>query len=111
MANTMERAADCHQLTTSKDNGFTLVELLVAISLGSIVTLLTASLLSNVVVSRSDAEEMRRKRTEWGLAKSFIDSEISLATRIVTSNKQISIPDECGIQASEFTHGIFFPLD
>lgn len=111
MTNTGKRSADCRQLTALKANGFTLVELLVAISIGSIVTLLTASLLSNVVVSRSDAEEMRRKRTEWGLAKSFIDTEISLATRIVTSSKQISIPDECGIDASEFTHGVFFPLD
>lgn len=111
MTNTMRRADYCSQLTALKANGFTLIELLIAISIGSIVTLLAASLLSNVVVSRFDAEEMRRKRTEWGLAKSFIDSEISLATRIVTSSKQISIPDECGIEASEFSHGIFFPLD
>ena len=103
----MKSKAYWHQTS----NGFTLVELLVAVSLGTILTLLTASLLSDVVVSRSDAEEMRRKRIEWGLAKGFIDSEISLATKVVTNNNQVSIPDECGINQSEFTHGIFFPLD
>ena len=87
-----------------------MVELLIAIVIGGIITTSAVSLLVDVVASRSKAENLRRTREEWRIATHFIESEIALAEEIITDPESISIPAECGINNTQFTHAIIFPL-
>ncbi len=97
--------------TSKSTTGFTLVELLIGMVIGLIVVGSAGNLVVNTVESRSNAEELRRKRDEWKLATNFIEAEIALAERVVTSSDAINIPSECGISSSEFSHAVVFPLE
>ena len=61
--------------------------------------------------SRSSAEELRRKRAEWNLARRFVEAEVTSAMRVITDVNAVEIPEECGIEDNEFTHAIVFPLE
>ena len=91
--------------------GLTLVELLIALSVSTVVVMGAANLVIQTMQARSSAEELRRKRTEWNLARRFIEAEVSSATRVITDVAAIEIPKECGIESDEFTHAIVFPLE
>ena len=91
--------------------GLTLVELLIALSVSTVVVMGAANLVIQTMQARSSAEELRRKRAEWNLARRFIEAEVSSATRVITDVAAIEIPKECGIESDEFTHAIVFPLE
>jgi len=91
--------------------GLTLVELLIALGMSAVVVMVAVNLVIQTMQARSSAEELRRKRTEWNLARRFIESEVTSATRIITDVDAIEIPEECGIELDEFTHAIVFPLE
>ena len=91
--------------------GLTLVELLIALSVSTVVVMGAANLVIQTMQARSSAEELRRKRAEWNLARRFIEAEVSSATRVITDVAAIEIPEECGIEDDEFTHAIVFPLE
>ena len=95
----------------SSNPGFTLVELLIGMVIGLIVVGSAGNLVINTVESRSHAEELRRKRDEWKLATTFIESEIALAEQVVTNPEGINIPNACGIESNEFSHAVVFPLE
>ena len=97
--------------TTKRESGFTLVELLVGMIIGLIVVSSAGNLIVNTVKSRSNAEELRRKRDEWKLATNFIEAEIALAGQVITNSDEIDIPSECGILSREFSHAVVFPLE
>ena len=91
--------------------GLTLVELLIAMGVSTVVVMVAATMVTDSMEWRSRTEELRRKRTEWNLARRFVETEVTSATRIITDVTAIEIPDECGINEDEFTHAIVFPLE
>ena len=99
------------QKRSHQQAGLTLVELLVAMGISTVVVMMAANLVVQSMQSRANAEELRRKRAEWNLARRFIEAEVSSATRIITDSAAINIPEECGINDDEFTHAIVFPLE
>ena len=91
--------------------GLTLVELLIALSVSTVVVMVAANLVIQTMQARSSAEELRRKRAEWNLARRFIEAEVSSATRVITDVAAIEIPKVCDIAKEQFTHAIVFPLE
>ena len=91
--------------------GWTLVELLIAMSMSTAVVVVAVNLVTESMEWRSRTEELRRKRVEWNLARRFIETEVTSSTRIITDADAIEIPEECGIERDEFTHAIVFPLE
>ena len=91
--------------------GLTLIELLIAMGVSTVVVMVAASFVIQTMESRISAEELRRKRAEWNLARRFVEAEVTSATRIITDVSAIEIPEECGIDDDEFTHAIVFPLE
>ena len=91
--------------------GLTLVELLIAMSMSTVVVVVASNLVNESMEWRSRTEELRRKRTEWNLARQFIETEVTSGTRVITNGDAIEIPEECGINNDEFTHAIVFPLE
>ena len=91
--------------------GWTLVELLIAMSVSTVVVLAGVNLVTESMEWRSRTEELRRKRAEWNLARRFIEIEVTSSTRVTTDADAIDIPEECGIEEDEFTHAIIFPLE
>ena len=79
--------------------------------ISTVVVMVAANLVMQSMQSRANAEELRRKRAEWNLARRFVEAEVSSATRIITDSAAINIPEECGISDDEFTHAIVFPLE
>ena len=98
-------------LNISQHAGLTLVELLIAMSMSTVVVLAAANLVTESMEWRSRVEELRRKRAEWNLARRFVEAEVTSATRVITDVAAIEIPAECGIEDDEFTHAIVFPLE
>ena len=91
--------------------GLTLVELLITLGVSTVVVMVAANLVIQSMQSRTSAEELRRKRAEWNLARRFIEAEVTSATRVITELAAVEIPEECGIENDEFTHAIVFPLE
>ena len=91
--------------------GWTLVELLIAMSVSTVVVLAGVNLVTESMEWRSRTEELRRKRAEWNLARPVIEIEVTSSTRVTTDADAIDIPEECGIEEDEFTHAIIFPLE
>ena len=91
--------------------GLTLVELLISLSVSTVVVMVAANLVIQTMQARSSAEELRRKRAEWNLARRFIEAEVSSATRVITDVTAIEIPEVCDIAKEQFTHAIVFPLE
>ena len=86
-----------------RNAGLTLVELLIAMGVSTVVVMVASNLVIQSMQSRASAEEMRRKRAEWNLARSFVEAEVTSATRVITDVAAIEIPEECGIEEGEFT--------
>ena len=100
-----------HKQRDQRHAGFTLVELLIAMGVSTVVVMAAANLVIESMQWRASAEELRRKRAEWNLARRFIEAEVTSATRVITDLAAIEIPEECGIDNDEFTHAIVFPLE
>ena len=96
---------------SNRHAGLTLVELLIAMSMSTVVVVVAGNLVTDSMEWRSRAEELRRKRAEWNLARRFIEAEVTSSTRVITDIAAIEIPEECGIEDDEFTHAILFPLE
>ena len=100
-----------HKHQDQRQAGLTLVELLIAMSVSSVVVIAATNLVIQSMQWRANAEELRRKRSEWNLARRFVEEEVTSSTRVITDLAAIEIPEECGIENDEFTHAIVFPLE
>ena len=63
-------------------NSTLVVELLIAMSVSTVVVMVATNLVIQTMQARASAEELRRKRAEWNLARRFIEAEVSSATRV-----------------------------
>ncbi|MDC0315680.1 prepilin-type N-terminal cleavage/methylation domain-containing protein [Synechococcus sp. AH-551-G15] len=102
-----------HKHQDQRQSGLTLVELLIAMSVSSVVVIAATNLVIQSMQWRANVEELRRKRSEWNLARRFVEEEVTSSTRVITDPTAIEIPEECGMENDKFkfTHAIVFPLE
>ena len=81
------------QRRAQRNAGLTLVELLIAMGVSTIVVMVAANLVIQSMQSRASAEELRRKRAEWNLARRFVEAEVTSATRVITDVAAIEMPE------------------
>lgn len=82
--------------------GFTLTELSVAAAMGVLVAIVAGDAMVSHLRSSARAESLQRQRDDWYRATSFIESEIAMSERVISSASNVSIPSACGLTASEF---------
>ena len=90
-----------HRLLTAA--GFTLVELLVAASVGVLLSLTASQLMLSHMRSSSALEATQRLRDDWNRAIHFIESEVALSERVLTNAALINLA-QCNpaISTAEF---------
>ncbi len=101
----MNKNARRHNTTA----GFTLVELMVAASLGVGLALVAGDFMVSHIKSQARRESLQRQRDDWKRATSFMESEIAMSSRIFTGSEAISIPAQCDLQPSEIKLALDLP--
>lgn len=92
-------------------NGFTLVELLLAASLGVTLAIVAGRLMVGHLQSSARSESLQRQREDWKRTTNFIESEIAMSSRIFTEGDAISIPEQCDLTADEIRLALDLPRD
>ena len=82
--------------------GFTITELLVATAISFITLTVTGQALISHLETTQTAEAVERQRNDWARTSKFIESEISLSERLITDFDNVSIPNDCSLDRSEF---------
>ena len=93
-----------HQLLKrTQADGFTLTELLLAASMGVLLSLVAGEALISHLQSNARLESLERLRNDWNRASHFIESEVALSERVLTSAGSVNL-DQCSpeITAEEF---------
>ena len=87
--------------------GFTLVELLVAAALGTLVAVTAGHLVLSNTRSGAALEATQRLRTDWSRVSHFIESEVALSERVITNASLLNLA-QCNpsITATEFAFGL-----
>ncbi|MHA3961041.1 prepilin-type N-terminal cleavage/methylation domain-containing protein [Synechococcus sp. LTW-G] len=90
-------------LKRTKADGFTLTELLVAASIGVLLSVVAGEALVSHLQSNARLESLERLRNDWNRASHFIESEVALSERVLTSPGSVNL-DQCSpsITADEF---------
>lgn len=83
-------------ITTKGTTGFTLVELLVAALMGSLLTIATSDLLLSHMRSSARLEGTQRMRQDWSRVTHFIESEVALSERVISDPARINL-EQCSI--------------
>jgi prepilin-type N-terminal cleavage/methylation domain-containing protein len=88
-------------------NGFTLVELLVAATVGTLVAALAGDLMLSNTRSGAALEATQRLRTDWSRVSHFIESEVALSERVITDASLLNLARcSSNISATEFAFGL-----
>ena len=87
--------------------GFTLVELLVAAAVGTVVAAAAGDLMPSNMRSGAALEATQRLRTDWSRTSHFIESEVALSERVITDASRLNLA-QCttSISAAEFKFGL-----
>ena len=87
--------------------GFTLVELLVAAAVGTVVAAAAGDLMLTNMRSGAALEATQRLRTDWSRTSHFIESEVALSERVITDASLLNLA-QCttSISAAEFKFGL-----
>ena len=94
--------------------GFSLVELLIAAGLGVLMILTAGEVMIQQQRSAAKLEKLQRQREDWRRASSFLESELSLSTRILSNTSDLSntiIGQDCDLQPSELRIAIDIQRD
>ena len=88
-------------------SGFTLVELLVAATVGTLVAATASDLMLSNTRSGAALEATQRLRTDWSRVSHFIESEVALSERVITNASLLNLA-QCNptITATEFAFGL-----
>ena len=88
-------------------SGFTLVELLVAATVGTLVAATAGDLLLSNTRTGAALEATQRLRTDWSRVSHFIESEVALSERVITNASLLNLA-QCNptITATEFAFGL-----
>ena len=95
-----------HELLTQRRNlrgGFSLIELLLAASLGGMLCIIAADAMIVHLRSNASLEATERMRNDWMRSSHFIESEVALSERVLTNSGSINL-NQCtpGITNEEF---------
>ena len=87
--------------------GFTLVELLVAMAVGSLVALAASEVMLGNLRSSASLEATQRLRDDWNRTSHFIESEVALSERVITNSTGLNLT-QCSpsISNTEFVFGL-----
>jgi prepilin-type N-terminal cleavage/methylation domain-containing protein len=90
----------------SKDHakrGFTLVEILISVTLGSLVSIAATNIMLSQLRSGGGLATTQNLRQEWNRTTHFIESEVALSERIITNSGNINL-NQCttAISSEEF---------
>ena len=72
-------------------SGFSLVELLLAASLGGLLCIVAADAMITHLRSNASLEATERLRSDWSRTSHFIESEIALSERVLTNPESINL--------------------
>ena len=88
-------------------SGFTLVELLVAATVGTLVAATASDLMLSNTRSGAALEATQRLRTDWSRVSHFIESEVALSERVITNASLLNLA-QCNpmISETEFKFGL-----
>lgn len=92
-----------HQLLIAKRiqrRGFTLVEVLLAASLGGMLCIIAADAMISHLRSNASLEATERLRNDWSRSSHFIESEVALSERVLTSADSINL-SQCNPEITE----------
>ena len=87
--------------------GFTLVELLIATTLGTVVAVAAGELTLSSLRSGAGLENIQRLRTDWDRTSHFIESEVAMSERVVTDPSKLNLAlCNSNITDTEFAFGL-----
>lgn len=100
----MSKAKLWNTTIAAAQQGFSLVELLIAAGLGVLMILTAGEVMIQQQRSAAKLEQLQRQREDWRRASSFLEAELSLSTRMLSSTSDLSstiIGQNCDLQPSE----------
>lgn len=77
-------------ISSLKNPGFTLPELMVAVGIGTIISFVTGSVLLDGVKSSARGEAIQRLREDWNRTTMLVESEISISNSVQSNNLNLS---------------------
>ncbi|MDA9149114.1 prepilin-type N-terminal cleavage/methylation domain-containing protein [Synechococcus sp. AH-229-G18] len=87
--------------------GFTLVELLIATTLGTVVAVAAGELTLSSLRTGAGLENIQRLRTDWDRTSHFIESEVAMSERVVTDPSKLNLGlCDSNITDTEFAFGL-----
>lgn len=91
-----------HKLLIKAEEGFSLVELLLAASLGGLLCIVAADAMIAHLRSNASLEATERLRSDWSRTSHFIESEVALSERVLTSAESVNL-NQCSPAISATT--------
>lgn len=110
----MSKAKLWNTTIAAAQQGFSLVELLIAAGLGVLMILTAGEVMIQQQRSAAKLDQLQRQREDWRRASSFLEAELSLSTRILSNNSDLSntiIGRDCDLQPSELRLAIDIQRD
>ena len=109
----MERStvASARAAPSQRDQGFSLIELLIATVAGALVLAAASALIVQQLKLNHQMAGFERLRETWTQATSFLVAESALSERMDTSLTTVNIPAACSLSASEFRFALMLRLD
>jgi prepilin-type N-terminal cleavage/methylation domain-containing protein len=86
-----------YRVLNKRTSGFSLVELLLAASIGGLISAVAADAMLTHLKANERLEATERLRTSWSRTVHFIESEIALSERVITKTEDASTPADIGI--------------
>ena len=88
-------------------SGFTLVEVLIAATVGSLVAIMASDIVLSTLHSGAALEATQRLRLDWSRTSHFIESEVALSERVITNASLLNLT-QCDpeITDAEFAFGL-----
>lgn len=92
-----------HESKRQQEQGFTLVELLIVATIGSILTITASNALVSQMRTGGSLAASQSVRQEWNRTTHFIESEAALSERVITNSANINL-NQCttAISSDEF---------
>lgn len=91
----------------NNESGFSLIEIVVALAISGIATLVTVNLFRSFLISSAKLAGSQALTSESERAISYLDLELSQALRLTTDVNSITMPENCNIEDDEFRLALY----